>query len=140
MARMPLTAFTFIKPLTLSIAAVVICLSVGSIALRAADLPPAETTRIQTLIAAVEGMTDATFIRNGRSYEAGAAAEFLRRKWQQHRMDVRSANDFIEKVASYSSTTGQPYLVRFNDGREVPCSVFLREELSKLRKQEGPLD
>jgi hypothetical protein len=136
MDRMPLAALMFMKPLALSIAAVVISITVSSTALRAADLPPAEARLIEALIDMVERLTDATFIRNGRSYEAGAAATFLRRKWQQREKDVRSAEDFIEKVASFSATTGQPYLVRFSDGREVPCSILLRAELSNLRKQE----
>ena len=67
---------------------------------------------------------------------AAAAAEFLRRKWRHREADVGSADDFIEKVASFSSTTGQPYLIRFSDGRETPCSIFLRTELSGLRKKE----
>jgi hypothetical protein len=54
--------------------------------------------------------------------------------------EVRSADDFIEQVASSSTTTGRPYLVRFSDGREIPCSVFLRTELSRLRKQEQRMD
>jgi hypothetical protein len=81
-------------------------------------------------------MADATFIRNSRPYGAAAAAEFLRRKWRQREAEVGSAADFIEKVASFSSTTGQPYLIRFSDGRETPCAIFLRTELSNLRQKE----
>ena len=97
------------------------------------QLPAGERTRIEALIAAVAGMTDAAFIRNGRSDDAGTAAEFLRRKWQRHAAEVRSAEDFIEKIASASSTTGRPYLVRLAAGREVPCGDFLRAELKRLR-------
>ena len=46
-----------------------------------------------------------------------AAAEFLRRKWRHREAEIRSADDFIEKVASFSSTTGKPYLIHFSDGR-----------------------
>ena len=46
---------------------------------------------------------------------------------------IRTADDFIAKVASKSSTTGRPYLVRFSDGREVPTADFFRAELAKLR-------
>jgi len=123
------------KVLILTIAATALALSVGSAALEAADLPPAEEKQIEALIAAIERMADATFIRNGRLYGATAAAEFLRRKWRQREADVRSTDDFIEKVASFSSTTGQPYRIRFSDGRETPCAVFLRTELSNLSKK-----
>ena len=102
----------------------------------AEELPAEEAGRITALIAAVERMTDAAFIRNGQPYGAAAAAEFLRRKWRHRELEVRSANDFIEKVASFSSMTGKPYLIRFSDGRETPCSIFLRTELSILRKKE----
>ena len=128
------------KALILTIAATALALSVGSAALRAADLPPAEEKQIEALIAGIERMTDATFIRNGRPYGAAAAAEFLRRKWRHREADVRSADDFIEKVASFSSTSGQPYRIRFSDGRETACSTFLRAELSNLRKKEQQLD
>ena len=125
------------KVLLLTIVATALALSVCSDASRAADLSPAEEKQIEALIAAIERMTDAAFVRNGRPYGAATAAEFLRRKWRQREADVRSADDFIEKVASFSSASGQPYLIRFSDGRETPCSIFLRTELSSLRKN-GP--
>ena len=124
------------KALILIIVATAVALSVGSAASRAADLPPAEKKQIEALIAAIERLTDAVFIRNGRPYGAAAAAEFLRRKWRHREADVRSVDDFIGKAASFSSTTGQPYLIRFSDGRETPCAIFLRTELCNLRKKE----
>jgi hypothetical protein len=123
------------KALILTIAATVLALSVGPAALGAADLAPFEEKQIEALIATIEGMTDAAFIRNGRPYGAAAAAVFLRRKWRHQEADIRSADDFIEKAASFSSTTGQPYLIRFSNGRETACSTFLRTELSRLRKK-----
>jgi len=93
-----------------------------------------EAGRIEELIAAVEHQTGAAFIRNNQAYDATVAAEFLRRKWRAQAARVGSAEDFIEKVASFSSTSGRPYLIRFGDGREIPCSVFLRAELAKLQR------
>jgi hypothetical protein len=124
------------KALILTIVVTALALSVCSAALRAADLPPATEKQIEELIAAIERMADATFLRNGRPYGAAVAAEFLRRKWRHREADVGSADDFIEKVASFSSTTGQPYRIRFSDGRETPCATFLRTELSSLRQKE----
>ena len=124
------------KALILIVVATAVAVSVGSAASREADLPPAEQKQIEALIATIERLTDATFIRNGRPYGAAAAAEFLRRKWRHREADVRSVDDFIGKVASFSSTTGQPYLIRFSDGRETPCATFLRTELSNLRQKE----
>ena len=100
----------------------------------AGELPADEGRLIEALIARVAGMSDAAFIRNDRSYDAATAAEFLRRKWRRHADEVRSVEDFIERVASGSSTTGMPYRIRLADGRELPCAAVLREELGKLRK------
>jgi hypothetical protein len=99
----------------------------------AEELSAKEVERIEDLIAAVAYRTDAAFIRNNQAYDSTVAAEFLRRKWRAQTDRVGSAEDFIEKVASFSSTSGRPYLIRFGDGREVPCSVFLRAELAKLQ-------
>jgi hypothetical protein len=123
------------KALILTIVATAVALSVCSAAPRAADLPPADEKQIVALIATIERMTEAAFIRNGRPYGAAAAAEFLRRKWRHSESAVGSVEDFIGKVASFSSTTGQPYLIRFSDGREIPGSIFLRTELGNLRKK-----
>lgn len=103
----------------------------------AGELPAAEERQIEALIARVAGMTDAAFIRNDRSYDAATAAEFLRRKWRRHAAEVRSAEDFIDRVATGSSTTGLPYRIRLGDGRELPCATVLREELLRLRKSGG---
>lgn len=95
-------------------------------------LPTVERQRIEALIGAVERGSGVTFIRNGRSYSAATAAQFLRGKWRDREADVCSANDFIAKVASFSSTTGKPYLVRLRDGREVPAAEFFRAQLAQL--------
>ncbi len=93
----------------------------------------AEHRTIEALIASVARLADATFLRNGKSYPASSAAEFLRKKWRSRKSEVRSAEDFIDRVASFSSTTGNPYLIRFTDGREVSSAEYLRGELAKLR-------
>jgi hypothetical protein len=100
----------------------------------AGELRAEEAQGIEALIAAVGRMTDAVFIRNGQAYDSAVAAEFLRRKWQMKAAHIFSAEDFIEKVASISSTSGRPYLIRLGDGREIPCSVFLRAELAKFQR------
>jgi hypothetical protein len=96
-------------------------------------LPASERAKIETLIASVEKLPGATFVRNGKAYKPATAAKFLRGKWDDRAGDIRTADDFIVKVASKSSTTGRPYLVRFRDGREVPTADFFRAELAKLR-------
>ena len=92
-----------------------------------------EQGTIEALIASVARLSDATFLRNGKSYSASGAARFLREKWRSREAEVRSAEDFIDRVASFSSTTGEPYLIRFANGQEVPSGEYLRAELAKLR-------
>ena len=100
---------------------------------QASCLPTAEHRRIEALLDAVGQRPAATFIRNGRSYSAATATQFLRGKWRDREADVCSAEDFIAKVASFSSTTGKPYLVRLHDGREVSAAVFFRAQLAELK-------
>ena len=93
----------------------------------------AEKQKIETLIKHIGELKDATFIRNGSSYSAGNAATFLRRKWQANDSSVKTARDFIDKVASFSGTSGKPYLIRFKDGREISSQEFLLAALEKIQ-------
>ncbi|MEY4483776.1 MAG: hypothetical protein RL693_1228 [Verrucomicrobiota bacterium] len=90
-----------------------------------------EKGRIEGLISHIENLKDAKFIRNGSGYDAKSAAKFLRGKWQANEKEIQTADDFIEKAASFSATTGKPYLIQFSDGREVKCGEYLKQELKK---------
>ena len=85
-----------------------------------------ETQKIESLISAVAKLDGAKFVRNGKAYDPATAAKFLRGKWERQAKEIVTAGDFIDKIASRSSTTGRVYLVRFADGREVPVAEFLR--------------
>jgi len=102
-------------------------------ALAAAEAVESEERTIEALIDSVARLTDATFLRNGEAYPAASAARFLREKWRSRRSEVRTAEEFIERVASFSSTSGRRYLIRFADGREIPSAEYLRAELARLR-------
>ena len=93
----------------------------------------AETEKIEALIHHLENLKEATFIRNGSDYGPKAAAKFLRGKWDKKQ--IKSAQDFIEKVATASSTSGKPYLIRFKDGRELKCGEYLKQELKRLENK-----
>ena len=96
-------------------------------------ISPAEHAKIEQLITIVEHLTSAHFVRNGRAYGASTAARFLRDKWKDRERSVHSAEDFINNVATRSSTTGLPYRIRFDDGREMTTAEFFRAELAKLK-------
>ena len=111
-------------------------LVVIALAGHAAELPASEQRKIEALIQHVETLSEAVFIRNNQAYPAKTAAQFLRGKWRATLDDITTAQDFIAKVASVSSTTGQPYRIRFPDGHEVLSGDYLR---TVLRKLEQPL-
>ena len=91
-----------------------------------------EKQKIEALIQAVESLKEARFVRNGSAYSADSAGYFLRRKWQANESNVGTARDFIDNVASFSGTSGKPYLIRFKDGAEIPSREFLLGVLARL--------
>jgi Family of unknown function (DUF5329) len=104
----------------------------------AAELPASEQRKIEALIQHVATLTAAVFIRNNQAYPAKTAAQFLRGKWRATLDDITTAQEFIAKVASVSSTTGQPYRIRFPDGHEVLSGDYLRTVLQQLEQPPRP--
>ena len=100
--------------------------------LHAQTAPPAEKEKIEALIAHLENLTGAIFIRNGTDYDARTAAKFLRGKWKSNDKEIKTAADFIAKAATASGTTGKPYVIRLKDGTETPCATYLTARLKKL--------
>ena len=72
---------------------------------------------------------DATFIRNGKEHTPGEAVEHVRAKYQHFKGQIKSPDDFIRLAASKSLLTGQPYLVRTRDGKEIQLNVWLSNAL-----------
>jgi hypothetical protein len=91
-----------------------------------------ETARITRLIDAVEAHKDIRFIRNGKEYDCREAAAFLRGKLKRHVDEIVTAEDFIARVGSFSTTTGEAYSVRLADGRKLLSGDYLRVELRRL--------
>jgi len=94
-----------------------------------------EAARIERLIGYVETRRQATFIRNGTAHSCAEAAKFLRRKFDKIGEHVSTAAQFIDQIASRSSTGGQPYLFRFADGRTVTAAQLLGDELRRMDRQ-----
>jgi Family of unknown function (DUF5329) len=97
-----------------------------------AGVSPAEQARIDRLIDFVQSRKDVKFVRNGSEYSCEDAAKFMRGKMKSMGEHVTTAQQFIEQIATKSSTTGQPYLIRFSDGKTVPSAQFLGEELKRM--------
>ena len=106
-------------------------LSLGALTLAGTPIP-LEEKKIDYLIASIETLQNAQFIRNGVAYEAKAAADHLRLKRRGAGSRVATADDFIRLCASVSSMSGTPYQIRFSDGRIVTSESFLRERLAEF--------
>jgi Skp family chaperone for outer membrane proteins len=106
----------------------------GLLAAAAVSAAPsaAEKARIERLIAYVEAQSTIRFVRNGSAYSSKEAAKFLRRKFDKMGEHVTTAQQFIDQIASKSSTTGEAYLIRFADGRQMPAARFLGDELKRM--------
>ena len=96
--------------------------------------PPAEQQRIESLIRFVEGQPGIRFVRNGSPYSPAQAGKFLRGKLDSMGGDVQTARQFIDRIATQSSTSGKPYTVQLPDGRSVPSAQFLGDELARLER------
>ncbi len=90
-----------------------------------------ESAKIEALISHVESLKDAKFIRNGSTYEAPTAAKLMRYRWNKSKDEIKTGRDFIRICATASTTTGQAYLIRFKDGKEVKSGEYLLEQLEK---------
>lgn len=93
----------------------------------------AEARKIESLIRFVETRKDLRFVRNGSGYTAAQAGRFLRGKLDSMGKNVSTARQFIDQIASKSSTSGQPYMVE-TEGRSLPTAQFLGDELARIER------
>ena len=97
--------------------------------------PPMEQARIDRLIHHVEFQNGLVFIRNGREYSCEQAAKFLRGKMESMGKEVSTAREFIERIATRSSTSGKPYQIRLANGTLLPAGQYLIDELKRIESQ-----
>jgi hypothetical protein len=102
--------------------------------LHAQSAAPNERQKIEALIKFVSEMNGAKFVRNGSTYDAKAATTFLRLKWRANDSEVKTARDFIDKIATLSGTSGKPYVIRFENGSEMTSRDVLLAALNKIEK------
>jgi hypothetical protein len=91
-----------------------------------------ESQKIEQLIATIRSIEGATFLRNGSEHTPQQAASHLEDKWQKHSSKIRTAEDFIQHLATKSSMSGEKYMIRFSDGRQVPTADILHKKLKQL--------
>lgn len=100
--------------------------------------PLTELQKIDALLEAVK-TSDLTFIRNGKEYSAKEAYQHLsmklknaQRSWFAPPKEKWTAKLFIEKVASRSSLSGKPYLVKLKDGKTIEARIWLEARLKEM--------
>ena len=99
-----------------------------------AEPPTNVQIEVNFLLGYVEG-SRCEFYRNGSWHDSRTAQAHLRDKYRYlaARNLIATTEDFIERAATESSLSGQPYAVRCNGGATVTSSQWLRDELVRFR-------
>ena len=89
---------------------------------------------VERLIGNLGRLSGAVMIRNGKEYTVDKGSQHLRGKYKRVSKRIRTAEEFIEQVASKSSKSGEVYRIRFADGKTVTTAEWFREQLVEIRK------
>lgn len=104
-----------------------------------AKLNAHEEARINAMLNALAQKKDLTFVRNGDAHNCEEAVSHLRLKLGNTRNRIDTAEQFIDKVASSSSITGKPYIVKILVKRMKMHSLIymrlLRKRIRMLSKK-----
>ena len=100
----------------------------------AAPLPPAARAEVDALLTRLQS-SGCEFNRNGSWYAGAEAKAHLLKKldYLEGKDMVKTAEQFIERGASASSTSGKAYLVRCAGKAPVESAQWLKTELQTLR-------
>jgi hypothetical protein len=98
-----------------------------------------EAQRIDELLSIIE-RTDATFIWNDQEVSGKAFANHLRAKREYYFTRGGSLREFIENVASRSTTTGRAYGIKLPGGEITDVDGWLREQAARLAQKHRPND
>jgi Family of unknown function (DUF5329) len=81
------------------------------------------------------GKSNATFIRNGQKHTPAEAVTHIKAKYEHFKGEIKTPEDFIRVSASKSLLSGQPYLVRAGDGKEMRLDTWLTDALKAHRER-----
>jgi hypothetical protein len=90
-----------------------------------------EQEKIDALLHDIEVHNDLRFLRLGSIHSSTEAAQMLRIKLRFAGSRVKTANQFIDRIAS-ATESGSTYYVIYPDGRKVASRDFLRGELKRI--------
>ena len=96
--------------------------------------PREDTDEIIAYLLAFVAKSDCTFIRNGQSYAGKQASAHMQDKRRYFRSKIVTPEDFIRLAASKSLQTGQPYMVRTKEGKELRCDEWMTNVLKEYRR------
>jgi len=100
-----------------------------------AEAPASARVEIAYLLRTIAD-SNCAFFRNGDWYDSKQAEQHLRLKYDAllARDLIGSAEDFIERGATYSSLSGRAYAVRCPGTAVAPAAQWLRELLARYRR------
>jgi len=90
-----------------------------------------EQEKIHSLLNSFDS-PNVTFIRNGEEHDGAWAKAHLSEKMAMTKPEVKTADDFINKVASSSSETGKPYMVKMQNGQTMESGKWLQMKLTNM--------
>ena len=80
------------------------------------------------------GQSECVFTRNGTQHSAVEAEDHLRMKYDRTKSRIKTAEAFIDRLASNSSWTGKPYTMRCTSDEPEPSGQWLYRELKRHRQ------
>jgi hypothetical protein len=111
-------------------------LALGLLVLMVGTAWAGDDPEIEFLLTAV-GQSDCTFIRNDKPHSAEKAADHLRMKYRRGRWAVDNAEEFIIRIASKSTMSGNPYRVQCAQDEPELTSDWLTDRLARYRAAEA---
>lgn len=83
------------------------------------------------------GESGCTFIRNGKRHDAADAEAHIRMKYRNAFRHAKTAEMFIERLASKSSMSRKPYLMECPGEAVMPSGDWLNAKLAEYRAGPG---
>ena len=99
-----------------------------------AKLTAHEEARINAMLEGLAQKKDLIFVRNGDEHTCYEAVSHLRLKLGNTRNRIDTAEQFIDKVASSSSITGKPYIVKIPGKSDENAQPFLHALIAQTDK------
>ena len=112
----------------------VLILGLSSVHFARAEPPTNVKVEVNFLLGYIEG-SRCLFYRNGTWHDSMTAQAHIRDKYNYLAAGnrINTTEDFIERAATESSFSGQPYMVKCNGVTTVTSNQWLRNELARFR-------